>query len=67
MAEVKLAVPNINCMHCVRTITQGLSQLEGVKEVKGDVNSKSIVVNFEAPADEAKIRETLNDIGYPAA
>jgi copper chaperone len=66
MAEVKLAVPNISCMHCVRTITQGLSELQGVKNVKGDANSKSVVVDFDAPADEVKIREKLKDIGYPA-
>ena len=67
MSEVKLAVPNISCMHCVRTITTNLSQVPGVKSVKGDVATKTVVVAFDAPADEGTIRAKLDEIGYPAA
>ncbi|MGI6207840.1 MAG: heavy-metal-associated domain-containing protein [Anaerolineae bacterium] len=65
MASVNLRVPNVSCQHCVRTITRELSVLPGVKKVTVDPATKAVQVQFEAPATEARIRDTLKDIGYP--
>jgi copper chaperone len=58
-------VPNIGCDGCVRTITEELSQLEGVRKVEGDVPSKVVTVQWVAPATWSKIEETLTEIEYP--
>ncbi len=65
MTTVTYHVPNINCAHCVHTIKSELSDLEGVKEVQADLLTKMVNVEFEAPADENKIKALLQEINYP--
>jgi copper chaperone CopZ len=54
-------------MHCVHTIKTELSELEGVSSVDADKDSKQVVVTFNAPATDAKIKGLLKEINYPAA
>jgi copper ion binding protein len=67
MTTITYSIPNINCAHCVHTITTELGDLEGVKSVQGDVQAKQAVVTFDAPATEEKIKDLLKEINYPAA
>ena len=66
MEKTTLSVPNISCGHCVMAIKKELGDLKGVSKVEGDVSSKKISVEFEAPADMQKIRSALKEIHYPA-
>lgn len=66
MEKQTFTVQNISCGHCVMTIKNELSDLDGVKNVEGDPAAKSITVQWEPPATEEKIRETLKGINYPA-
>lgn len=67
MGKETLSIPNISCGHCVSAIKNELSEMEGVKRVDGDPQAKSIVVEWESPADLDKIKKTLKEINYPAA
>lgn len=67
MEKQIFSIPNISCGHCVMTIKNELSELEGVKTVEGDPANKNIVVEWEAPATLENIKHTLEDINYPAA
>ncbi len=67
MEKKTYTVPNITCGHCVMTIKNELSELEGVSAVEGDPDKKEITVQWDAPADEGRIKETLKEINYPAA
>jgi copper chaperone CopZ len=51
-------------MHCVHTIKSELTELDGVKSVEGDFQTKKIVVAFEPPATEKAIEELLVEINY---
>lgn len=66
MAEVKLNVPNINCMHCVHTIKTELAELKGVSDVEADAGTKQVKVNFTQPATVEQIKALLKEINYPA-
>lgn len=66
MKTVTYSVPNISCEHCVHTIQTELIELEGVKDVRASAETKTVVVTFEPPADEAKIKALLAEINYPA-
>ncbi|MBW2449969.1 MAG: heavy-metal-associated domain-containing protein [Deltaproteobacteria bacterium] len=66
MEKKTFSIPNISCGHCVAAIKNELGELDGVKMVAGDPESKSIDVQWEAPITEDKIRETLKEINYPA-
>lgn len=67
MQTVTYSVPNISCGHCVHTIQTELVELEGVKDVRASAETKTVVVTFGAPADEAKIKALLAEINYPVA
>ena len=58
-------IPNINCQHCIHTITSELRDLQGVKDVQAKLELKEIEVSFEPPATEEEIIEILKEINYP--
>ena len=65
MSTVTYQIPNINCNHCVHTITTELSDLEGVKSVEAKLDTKTATVVFDAPASTTKIEALLKEINYP--
>ena len=67
MDKITLSVPNINCGHCVMTIKNELSEMEGVILVEGDEQTKEIKVDWQEPASIEKIKEKLEEINYPVA
>ena len=67
MANTTFSIPNISCGHCVMSIKNELSELEGVTSVEGNPETKSIDVEWNAPITEDKLKETLKEINYPAA
>lgn len=60
------SIPNIHCMHCVNSIQQAIQAIEGVDFAEADLATLSVTVDFESPADDQIIRQTLEAIGYPA-
>ena len=66
MTTVTYTVPAIHCGHCTHTIEMEVGELQGVQAVKADEATKKVVITFEAPADEAKIKSLLAEINYPA-
>ncbi len=67
MFTVTYSIPNISCGHCVHTIQSEVSELEGVKSVVANQESKTATITFEAPASEEKIKALLAEINYPVA
>ena len=67
MASKVFSIPNISCGHCVMSIKRELSEIEGVSKVEGDVDTKKITVEWDAPATLERLKSTLNEINYPAA
>lgn len=66
MFTVTYSVPNISCQHCVHTIQTELADLMGVKSVQANAESRQVVITFEPPATEEKIKTLLTEINYPA-
>jgi copper chaperone len=66
MTTVTYTVPAISCGHCVHTIETEVGELQGIQSVKADEASKKVVITFDAPADETKIKALLAEINYPA-
>lgn len=66
MSRETFNVPNISCMHCVRRITEALSKVPGVESVQADVATKKVTVTYEGADVPARVRATLEEIGYPA-
>ena len=66
MTTVTYNVPAIHCSHCTHTIETEVSELQGVQSVKADEATKQVKIDFDAPADEQKIKALLSEINYPA-
>ena len=66
MEKQTFKVPNISCGHCVMSIKNELNEIDGVKGVEGDPDTKSITVEWESPTLLDNIKEKLQEINYPA-
>ena len=66
MTTVTYTIPAISCGHCTHTIETEVGDLQGVHSVKADEATKKVVITFDSPADEAKIKALLAEINYPA-
>lgn len=68
MAQTTLSVPDISCEHCERTITEALTPLEGVRDVKVDIPAKQVSVEYdEATVDVNRFKAVLQEEEYPVA
>ena len=65
MEKQTFTVPTISCNHCVHTIQNELSELEGVKTVSADAATKEVVVDYDSPATSEAIESLLAEINYP--
>jgi copper chaperone CopZ len=66
MQTKQFLIPNISCGHCVRTITNELTEIKGITQVSGNPETKQIEVVFDDALSVEKILTTLKEIGYPA-
>ncbi|MCY4073658.1 MAG: heavy-metal-associated domain-containing protein [Chloroflexi bacterium] len=67
MTSKSFEVPSIGCAGCVQAIKMELEDLAGVQAVSGDVPSKTIQIDFDAPASWDAIVQALKGIDYPPA
>lgn len=67
MKTVIYSVPNISCNHCVNTIQNELSEVEGVTAVSARADTKQVTITFAPPATEEALLQLLAEINYPAA
>lgn len=66
MNTTTYTVPAIHCGHCTHTIQLELAELAGVSAVRADQATKQVVVTYDDPATDEKIRRLLAEIEYPA-
>ena len=68
MESTTLLAPDISCEHCQHAIEGAVGTLEGVSQVKVDIPTKAVHINFDPEiVTLAKIGEVLGDTGYTVA
>lgn len=67
MTTLTYSVPAIHCMHCTHTIEMEVGELDGVRSVKAELDTKNVTISFDEPANEEKIKALLAEIEYPVA
>jgi len=65
MESKTFSVPNISCGHCTHTVEMELGDLAGVQNVKADIQSKQVMVEWDQPATWQQIESLLVEINYP--
>ncbi|MEV0808265.1 heavy metal-associated domain-containing protein [Micromonospora sp. NPDC050200] len=61
------AVTGMTCEHCVRAVTEELSALPGVDEVRVNLAAGTVTVTSAAPLPEASVRAAVDEAGYELA
>jgi copper chaperone len=59
-------VPAIHCAHCVASIREEVSEVEGVDDVDVDLDTKIVTVQGSR-LDDAAVRAAIEEAGYAAA
>ncbi|MBS3069165.1 heavy-metal-associated domain-containing protein [Candidatus Micrarchaeota archaeon] len=63
--EEKFSVKGMHCKSCEEMLKMDIGELAGVKEIKADFRSGSVVVKGDS-LDRKKIIETIKKSGYKA-
>ncbi|MCU0481744.1 MAG: cation transporter [Anaerolineae bacterium] len=67
METKTVKIDAIGCNGCVRNIENGLKEVVGVVDVKGDVTSKQVTIVWNTPANWDVITAKLVEIEYPVS
>lgn len=64
MAQFCVLVPDMTCRHCVRSVSEAVSDVAGVRDVRIDLATRAVVV--EGAADPDVVCAAVAAVGYPA-
>jgi copper chaperone len=65
MKSIVLNVEGMSCSHCEKAITGALGKIDGVEEVKVDIEGKTVSVTFnESKIELDRINAAIEDQGY---
>ena len=68
MTQVSLTVPDISCSHCEATVKGALVPLPGVREVRVDIPTKRVTVQYdEGQVGVERFKAVLQEEDYPVA
>lgn len=60
-------VAGMTCSHCVKSVTEELSELDGVRSVAVDLaagGTSRVTVASESPLDLERVRAAIDEAGY---
>ncbi|WP_100838865.1 heavy-metal-associated domain-containing protein [Kitasatospora fiedleri] len=57
-------VEGMSCGHCERTVTAGLTALNGVTNVTADAKSGQVTIESAEPLQDDQIRSAVTDAGF---
>ncbi len=60
----KIEIEGMQCNHCKMTVEKALNSIEGVNNVKVDLEKKNAVIEFEKEIDNNKIKEVIEEAGF---
>lgn len=59
-----ITVSGMTCGHCVQSVTEELSKIAGVKEVKVDLESGNVDITSENELAQADLTQAIQEAGY---
>lgn len=67
MAEMTYTVTGMTCEHCVRSVTEEISEIDGVSDVVVELTTGAVTVTSSEPVPEADVRAAVEEAGYELA
>lgn len=63
--NTKVFIQNLKCGGCAKTITNKLSHLNNVSDIKVDVEEGSVTFSYKEDGDLLVVMDVLKENGYP--
>lgn len=60
----KIYIEGMSCDHCVNHVTTALIEVDGVKDVKVDLQGKVAAVEMADNVDDQKLKDAVEEAGY---
>ena len=67
MNQNTYTVTGMTCGHCVASVTEEISEIDGVTDVGVDLPTGAVTVTADRPIDDAQIRSAVEEAGYHLA
>jgi len=64
MTTETITVTGMTCGHCVASVTEEISELDGVEAVEVDLPTGSVTITSSQPLDPASVRTAVEEAGY---
>jgi copper chaperone CopZ len=61
------SVRGMTCAHCVRAVTEEVSEVPGVVDVDVDLASGDLLVHTQGPLDPGAVAAAVEEAGYELA
>ena len=60
-------VTGMACAHCVASVSEEVSEIAGVTDVRVDLASGALTVTSDRPVDRAEVEAAVDEAGYRLA
>lgn len=67
MSESTYTVTGMTCEHCVASVTEEISEIDGVTAVAVDLPTGAVTVTSDRPVEAAQVRAAVEEAGYDLA
>ena len=68
MKNIIIKIKGMGCQNCVNTVTESLTELDGVNKVNVSLEKESAEVEFdESKINEGKMIEAIKELEYEAS
>jgi copper ion binding protein len=67
MAESTFTVVGMTCGHCVQSVTEEVSKIDGVSDVAVDLPTGAVKVTSSTEVRDADVRAAVEEAGYAFA
>lgn len=64
MSEASYIVTGVTCGHCVASVTEEITKIDGITAVAVDLPTGAVTVTSDRPVDDSQIRTALEEAGY---
>lgn len=64
MKEVELKVQGMTCQHCVRTVQNAVSGIDGVSRVEVFLDSGTVKVSMDKDVPTDNLKKAIEEWGY---
>lgn len=64
MSEASYIVTGVTCGHCVASVTEEITKIDGITAVAVDLPTGAVTVTSDRPVDDSQIRAAVEEAGY---